>query len=68
MPVLLGVDWLKNLLLDVKKIHVIDNSEYNIFKLKDSIHLEEHKKNEFHLTNIENLESLKIDLKKLNQI
>ena len=48
MPVLLGVDWLKKLLLlDVKKLWRIDNSEYNIFKLKDLIHLEEHKKLNF---------------------
>jgi len=56
----------KLLFLDVKKIHVLDSSEYNIFKLKNSIDLIEHKKKiEFHLTNIENFEFLKIDFKKI---
>ncbi len=52
----------KLLKLNVKKIYVIDNSEYNIFKLKESINNNASiNKVEFSLTNIENSNLLNSD-------
>jgi len=52
--------------LDIKKLYVIDNNEYNIFKLKNSIDIGKyHKKIEFCLTNIENVNLLNLDFKRI---
>ena len=62
----IGSGLVKKLLkLDIKKIHVIDNSEYNIFRLKESINAKDIKKLKFSLTNIENFHLLDLDFKKI---
>ena len=43
---------------NVKKIFVIDNNEYNIFKLRNSLDIESLKKIKFYLTNIDNKKML----------
>ena len=48
---------------DLKKLYVIDNNEYNIFKLKDSLDSNLSKKIEFKLVNIENEELLNQNFK-----
>ena len=51
---------------DVKKIYVIDNNEYNIFKLRNSIDKVEHtSKIEYYLTNIDNANLLNLNFKKI---
>jgi FlaA1/EpsC-like NDP-sugar epimerase len=51
---------------DVKKIYVIDNNEYNIFKLRNSINKVEHSnKIEYYLTNIDNANLLNLNFKKI---
>ena len=52
--------------LNIKKLYVIDNNEYNIFKLKNSIDMDKYnKKIEFSLTNIENAKLLNLDFKRI---
>jgi FlaA1/EpsC-like NDP-sugar epimerase len=52
--------------LNIKKLYVIDNNEYNIFRLKNSIDMDKYKKKiEFSLTNIENVDLLNLDFKRI---
>ena len=63
----IGTGLVKKLInFDVKKIYVIDNNEYNIFKLKNLIsNLEHSNKIEYSLTNIDNINLLNLNFKKI---